>query len=59
MFGCVLVYIFGWKVVYFGDIMFCEVLVWMGKDVIFLIYEVILEDGLEEEVVEKIYSIMF
>ncbi|XP_022416684.1 zinc phosphodiesterase ELAC protein 2 isoform X1 [Delphinapterus leucas] len=55
-FGCALVHTSGWKVVYSGDTMPCEALVQMGKDATLLIHEATLEDGLEEEAVEKTHS---
>uniref|UniRef100_A0A452G604 Zinc phosphodiesterase ELAC protein 2 n=1 Tax=Capra hircus TaxID=9925 RepID=A0A452G604_CAPHI len=55
-FGCALVHMSGWKVVYSGDTMPCEALVQMGKDATLLIHEATLEDGLEEEAVEKTHS---
>lgn len=55
-FGCALVHSSGWKVVYSGDTMPCEALVQMGKDATLLIHEATLEDGMEEEAVEKTHS---
>ncbi|KAF6298454.1 elaC ribonuclease Z 2 [Rhinolophus ferrumequinum] len=55
-FGCALVHTSGWKVVYSGDTMPCEALVQMGKDATLLIHEATLEDGLEEEAMEKTHS---
>ncbi|XP_049632801.1 zinc phosphodiesterase ELAC protein 2 [Suncus etruscus] len=55
-FGCALVHTSGWKVVYSGDTMPCEALIQMGKDATLLIHEATLEDGLEEEAVEKTHS---
>ncbi|XP_073902957.1 zinc phosphodiesterase ELAC protein 2 isoform X2 [Castor canadensis] len=55
-FGCALVHTSGWKVVYSGDTMPCEALVQMGKDATLLIHEATLEDGLEEEAIEKTHS---
>ncbi|XP_049717038.1 zinc phosphodiesterase ELAC protein 2-like [Elephas maximus indicus] len=55
-FGCALVHTSGWKVVYSGDTMPCDALVQMGKDATLLIHEATLEDGLEEEAVEKTHS---
>ncbi|XP_051024177.1 zinc phosphodiesterase ELAC protein 2 isoform X2 [Acomys russatus] len=55
-FGCAMVHSSGWKVVYSGDTMPCEALVQMGKDANLLIHEATLEDGLEEEAVEKTHS---
>ncbi|XP_006863574.1 PREDICTED: zinc phosphodiesterase ELAC protein 2 [Chrysochloris asiatica] len=55
-FGCALLHTSGWKVVYSGDTMPCDALVQMGKDATLLIHEATLEDGLEEEAVEKTHS---
>ncbi|KAM4843170.1 zinc phosphodiesterase ELAC protein 2 isoform 2-T2 [Thomomys bottae] len=55
-FGCALVHTSGWKVVYSGDTMPCEALVQIGKDATLLIHEATLEDGLEEEAMEKTHS---
>ncbi|KAM6164067.1 zinc phosphodiesterase ELAC protein 2 [Rhynchocyon petersi] len=55
-FGCALMHTSGWKVVYSGDTMPCDALVQMGKDATLLIHEATLEDGLEEEAVEKTHS---
>ncbi|KAF6093501.1 elaC ribonuclease Z 2 [Phyllostomus discolor] len=55
-FGCALVHTSGWKLVYSGDTMPCEALVQMGKDATLLIHEATLEDGLEQEAVEKTHS---
>ncbi|XP_007946247.1 zinc phosphodiesterase ELAC protein 2 [Orycteropus afer afer] len=55
-FGCALVHTSGWKVVYSGDTMPCDALIQMGKDATLLIHEATLEDGLEEEAVEKTHS---
>nr|KAF6455841.1 elaC ribonuclease Z 2 [Rousettus aegyptiacus] len=55
-FGCALVHVSGWKLVYSGDTMPCEALVQMGRDATLLIHEATLEDGLEEEAVEKTHS---
>ncbi|XP_053150173.1 zinc phosphodiesterase ELAC protein 2 isoform X2 [Hemicordylus capensis] len=52
-FGCSLVHKSGWKIVYSGDTMPCETLVEMGKNASLLIHEATLEDGLEEEAIEK------
>ncbi|XP_015280375.1 PREDICTED: zinc phosphodiesterase ELAC protein 2 isoform X2 [Gekko japonicus] len=46
----------GWKIVYSGDTMPCEALVEMGKNASLLIHEATLEDGLEEEAIEKTHS---
>uniref|UniRef100_A0A670YQ75 Zinc phosphodiesterase ELAC protein 2 n=1 Tax=Pseudonaja textilis TaxID=8673 RepID=A0A670YQ75_PSETE len=55
-FGCSMVHKSGWKVVYSGDTMPCAALVDMGKDASLLIHEATLEDGMEEEAIEKTHS---
>ncbi|XP_077183578.1 zinc phosphodiesterase ELAC protein 2 isoform X2 [Paroedura picta] len=55
-FACSMVHKSGWKIVYSGDTMPCEALVEMGKDASLLIHEATLEDGLEEEAIEKTHS---
>ncbi|XP_038227945.1 zinc phosphodiesterase ELAC protein 2 isoform X2 [Dermochelys coriacea] len=55
-FACSMEHTSGWKIVYSGDTMPCEALVQMGKDTTLLIHEATLEDGLEEEAVEKTHS---
>uniref|UniRef100_A0A8C6XQG1 Zinc phosphodiesterase ELAC protein 2 n=1 Tax=Naja naja TaxID=35670 RepID=A0A8C6XQG1_NAJNA len=55
-FGCSMVHKSGWKVVYSGDTMPCATLVDMGKDASLLIHEATLEDGMEEEAIEKTHS---
>ncbi|XP_053566415.1 zinc phosphodiesterase ELAC protein 2 [Bombina bombina] len=55
-FGCAIVHRDGWKLVFSGDTMPCEALVRIGKDATLLIHEATLEDGLEEEAVEKTHS---
>ncbi|KAM4662627.1 zinc phosphodiesterase ELAC protein 2 [Discoglossus pictus] len=55
-FACAIVHQSGWKLVYSGDTMPCESLVQMGKDATLLIHEATLEDGLEEEAIEKTHS---
>ncbi|XP_054834443.1 zinc phosphodiesterase ELAC protein 2-like [Eublepharis macularius] len=55
-FACSVVHKSGWKIVYSGDTMPCEVLVEMGKNASLLIHEATLEDGLEEEAIEKTHS---
>uniref|UniRef100_A0A2D4KBI3 Zinc phosphodiesterase ELAC protein 2 n=1 Tax=Micrurus paraensis TaxID=1970185 RepID=A0A2D4KBI3_9SAUR len=55
-FGCSMVHKSGWKVVYSGDTMPCASLVDMGKDASLLIHEATLEDGMEEEAIEKTHS---
>ncbi|XP_060096729.1 zinc phosphodiesterase ELAC protein 2 [Heteronotia binoei] len=55
-FACSVVHKSGWKIVYSGDTMPCEALVEMGKNASLLIHEATLEDGLEEEAIEKTHS---
>nr|XP_056722912.1 zinc phosphodiesterase ELAC protein 2 [Euleptes europaea] len=55
-FACSMVHKSGWKIVYSGDTMPCEALVEMGKNASLLIHEATLEDGLEEEAIEKTHS---
>ncbi|XP_061472516.1 zinc phosphodiesterase ELAC protein 2 isoform X2 [Rhineura floridana] len=55
-FACSMVHKSGWKIVYSGDTMPCEALVDMGKNASLLIHEATLEDGLEEEAIEKTHS---
>ncbi|XP_066472376.1 zinc phosphodiesterase ELAC protein 2 [Tiliqua scincoides] len=55
-FACSIVHKSGWKIVYSGDTMPCEALVEMGKNASLLIHEATLEDGLEEEAIEKTHS---
>eukprot|EP00062_Callorhinchus_milii_P004859 gi/632943647/ref/XP_007887060.1/ PREDICTED: zinc phosphodiesterase ELAC protein 2 isoform X1 [Callorhinchus milii] len=55
-FGCSLQHKSGWKMVYSGDTMPCPALVLMGQNADLLIHEATLEDGLEEEAVEKTHS---
>ncbi|XP_051851542.1 zinc phosphodiesterase ELAC protein 2 [Antechinus flavipes] len=55
-FGCALVHKSGWKIVYSGDTMPCDALVQLGKGATMLIHEATLEDGLEEEAIEKTHS---
>ncbi|XP_074081255.1 zinc phosphodiesterase ELAC protein 2 isoform X2 [Macrotis lagotis] len=55
-FGCALVHKSGWKIVYSGDTMPCDSLVQLGKGATMLIHEATLEDGLEEEAIEKTHS---
>ncbi|XP_063148646.1 zinc phosphodiesterase ELAC protein 2 [Candoia aspera] len=55
-FACSMVHKSGWKVVYSGDTMPCAALVDMGKDASLLIHEATLEDGMEEEAIEKTHS---
>uniref|UniRef100_A0A5S8Q2I0 Zinc phosphodiesterase ELAC protein 2 n=1 Tax=Xenopus tropicalis TaxID=8364 RepID=A0A5S8Q2I0_XENTR len=55
-YACSVVHRSGWKLVYSGDTMPCDALVQMGKDASLLIHEATLEDGLEEEAIEKTHS---
>lgn len=55
-FGCSLTHRSGWKLAFSGDTMPCDALVHIGKDAALLIHEATLEDGLEEEAVEKRHS---
>ncbi|XP_030063862.1 zinc phosphodiesterase ELAC protein 2 [Microcaecilia unicolor] len=55
-FACNIVHKSGWKIVYSGDTMPCDALIQMGKDCTLLIHEATLEDGLEEEAIEKTHS---
>lgn len=55
-FGCSFTHQSGWKLVFSGDTMPCDALVHIGKDATVLIHEATLEDGLEEEALEKRHS---
>ncbi|KAI1884252.1 hypothetical protein AGOR_G00224530 [Albula goreensis] len=55
-FACSLTHRSGWQLVFSGDTMPCDALVDMGKNATLLIHEATLEDGLEEEAVEKRHS---
>ncbi|XP_015212199.2 zinc phosphodiesterase ELAC protein 2 [Lepisosteus oculatus] len=55
-FACSLTHLSGWQVVFSGDTMPCEDLVQMGKNATLLIHEATLEDGMEDEAVEKRHS---
>ncbi|XP_061761696.1 zinc phosphodiesterase ELAC protein 2 isoform X7 [Nerophis ophidion] len=55
-FACSFTHQSGWKLVFSGDTMPCDNLVHMGKNATLLIHEATLEDGLEEEAVEKRHS---
>ncbi|XP_034396315.1 zinc phosphodiesterase ELAC protein 2 isoform X2 [Cyclopterus lumpus] len=46
----------GWKLAFSGDTMPCDAFVHAGKNATLLIHEATLEDGLEEEAVEKRHS---
>ncbi|XP_040187093.1 zinc phosphodiesterase ELAC protein 2 isoform X2 [Rana temporaria] len=55
-FGCAVVHQSGWKLVFSGDTMPCDALIEMGKDATLLIHEATLEDGLEQDAIEKAHS---
>ncbi|XP_018428866.1 PREDICTED: zinc phosphodiesterase ELAC protein 2 [Nanorana parkeri] len=55
-FGCAMVHQAGWKLVFSGDTMPCDALIKMGKDATLLIHEATLEDGLEQDAIEKAHS---
>ncbi|KAM5135950.1 zinc phosphodiesterase ELAC protein 2 isoform 2-T2 [Mantella aurantiaca] len=55
-FGCAIIHQSGWKLVFSGDTMPCDALIKMGKDATLLIHEATLEDGLEQDAVEKAHS---
>lgn len=55
-FGCILQHNSGWKIVYSGDTMPCTNLIQTGQNANLLIHEATLEDGLEEEAIEKTHS---
>ncbi|XP_029456094.1 zinc phosphodiesterase ELAC protein 2 [Rhinatrema bivittatum] len=55
-FACTMIHKSGWKIVFSGDTMPCDALIQMGKDSTLLIHEATLEDGLEEEAIEKTHS---
>nr|XP_057904407.1 zinc phosphodiesterase ELAC protein 2 isoform X3 [Doryrhamphus excisus] len=55
-FACSFTHQSGWKLVFSGDTMPCDALVHMGKNATLLIHEATLEDGMEEEAVEKRHS---
>ncbi|XP_072098212.1 zinc phosphodiesterase ELAC protein 2 [Mobula birostris] len=55
-FACILQHKLGWKIVYSGDTMPCPSLIQIGQHANLLIHEATLEDGLEEEAVEKTHS---
>ncbi|CAJ0928422.1 unnamed protein product [Ranitomeya imitator] len=55
-FGCAIVHKSGWKLVFSGDTMPCDALVRMGKDASLLIHEATLEDGLEQDAIDKAHS---
>uniref|UniRef100_A0A8C5ALW3 Zinc phosphodiesterase ELAC protein 2 n=1 Tax=Gadus morhua TaxID=8049 RepID=A0A8C5ALW3_GADMO len=55
-FACSITHRSGWKLAFSGDTMPCEAFVGIGKNATLLIHEATLEDGLEEEAVEKRHS---
>uniref|UniRef100_A0A673YQM2 Zinc phosphodiesterase ELAC protein 2 n=1 Tax=Salmo trutta TaxID=8032 RepID=A0A673YQM2_SALTR len=55
-FACSITHQSGWQLVFSGDTMPCDALVHMGKNATLLIHEATLEDGLEDEAVEKRHS---
>lgn len=55
-FACSFTHQSGWKLAFSGDTMPCDAFVHIGKSATLLIHEATLEDGLEEEAVEKRHS---
>ncbi|XP_020496658.2 zinc phosphodiesterase ELAC protein 2 [Labrus bergylta] len=55
-FACSFTHRSGWKLAFSGDTMPCDAFVHIGKNATLLIHEATLEDGLEEEAVEKRHS---
>ncbi|XP_058509271.1 zinc phosphodiesterase ELAC protein 2 isoform X1 [Solea solea] len=55
-FACSFTHQSGWKLAFSGDTMPCDGFVHIGRDATLLIHEATLEDGLEEEAVEKRHS---
>ncbi|XP_051987967.1 zinc phosphodiesterase ELAC protein 2 [Xyrauchen texanus] len=55
-YACSLTHQSGWQLVFSGDTMPCDALANMGKNATLLIHEATLEDGMEEEAVEKRHS---
>ncbi|XP_072259399.1 zinc phosphodiesterase ELAC protein 2 [Pyxicephalus adspersus] len=55
-FGCAVVHRSGWKLVFSGDTKPCDALIRMGKNATLLIHEATLEDGLEQDALEKAHS---
>ncbi|KAI7804020.1 zinc phosphodiesterase ELAC protein 2, partial [Triplophysa rosa] len=55
-FACSLTHQSGWQLVFSGDTMPCEALTNIGKNATLLIHEATLEDGMEEEALEKRHS---
>ncbi|XP_073351035.1 zinc phosphodiesterase ELAC protein 2 [Pagrus major] len=55
-FACSFTHQSGWKLAFSGDTMPCDAFVHIGKNATLLIHEATLEDGMEEEAVEKRHS---
>ncbi|XP_071384711.1 zinc phosphodiesterase ELAC protein 2 isoform X4 [Centroberyx affinis] len=55
-YACSITHQSGWKLAFSGDTMPCDAFAHMGKSATLLIHEATLEDGLEEEAVEKRHS---
>ncbi|KAG7325994.1 hypothetical protein KOW79_010919 [Hemibagrus wyckioides] len=55
-YACSLTHQSGWQLVFSGDTMPCDTLAQMGKNATLLIHEATLEDGMEEEAMEKRHS---
>uniref|UniRef100_A0A8D3BUA0 Zinc phosphodiesterase ELAC protein 2 n=1 Tax=Scophthalmus maximus TaxID=52904 RepID=A0A8D3BUA0_SCOMX len=55
-FACCFTHQSGWKLAFSGDTMPCDWFVHMGRNATLLIHEATLEDGLEQEAVEKRHS---
>ncbi|XP_075999263.1 zinc phosphodiesterase ELAC protein 2 [Genypterus blacodes] len=55
-FACSFTHRSGWKLAFSGDTMPCDAFARIGKDATLLIHEATLEDGMEEEAVEKRHS---
>ncbi|XP_053300231.1 zinc phosphodiesterase ELAC protein 2 [Pleuronectes platessa] len=55
-FACSFTHNSGWKLAFSGDTMPCDGLVQIGRNATLLIHEATLEDGMEEEAVEKRHS---
>ncbi|KAI5608649.1 zinc phosphodiesterase ELAC protein 2, partial [Silurus asotus] len=55
-YACSLTHQSGWQLVFSGDTMPCDALAQMGKNATLLIHEATLEDGMEEEAMDKRHS---
>lgn len=55
-FACSLTHQSGWQLVFSGDTMPCDAVANIGKNATLLIHEATLEDGMEEEALEKRHS---